>query len=140
MSKFPVWVGGVDTKRSGSKWRVTVYSNTFGLLNSPERQQHYVDGSLSQDQAETLAINKSNKVRLYSNGCWLVAKAKEKYGPAEDRKDLFTSFMHNLRRKYDGINPVYQSAEAQAEIQSALKLPSMTFLESFSDTLFSPLA
>jgi hypothetical protein len=130
---LPIWIDRIESRQTRSGWRVTVSPNVFGLMNNPQFKSFRIRGEMSQEHAENLATHKAHSQKLYSQGCWLVAKCKEKYGDSPSgRKELFARFMDSIKRKYDGLDrPVYESEDAQREIAAALKLPLLTAAHSF---------
>ena len=64
------------------------------------------------------------KLRTTANGCWLMHQIKAKWSK-ETRREILSPLAKQMRAKYDGINYLYESDEAQNEIQRVLKLSGM---------------
>ncbi len=127
---LPFWLQSASTRRTPcGDWIVRLQARThdIGHGKSPaianirlrrkfEKPEHAVNWSQGTPTAQ--------KLRTTARGCWIMHQLKERWD-AETRRDLLGNLAKQLRAKYDGISYLYESDEAQSELETKLKLKGM---------------
>ncbi len=126
---LPFWLEAAYARQTPSAWIVTLYARTHGIGHGKalsaariRLRRHFE----CPDHAINWATGTptAKKLRTTANGCWLLHQIKAKWN-AETRHEILASLGKELRAKYDGINYLYESDEAQSELQRVLKLQGM---------------
>lgn len=135
-NNLPIWIKSLTIRpvKKGLNrfWRVITYSNVFNCTTKPRIRCEYITKFYTKEEAIAQAIHNARSIYLHSRGAWIVSKVKEKYGVAkETRKELFEAYCSLMKAKYDGLNYLYESQEAQDEIILALRIPDISSSNAF---------
>lgn len=127
---LPFWLQSASTRRTAcGDWIVTLRARTHDIghgkslaianvrlrrqFDKPEHAVHWAQGTPT-----------AQKLRTTARGCWIMRQLKDRWD-AETRRDILGNLAREMRAKYDGISYLYESDEAQSELETKLKLAGM---------------
>lgn len=132
---LPFWLESAHARQTPcGDWIVTLRARTHGIghgkalgeacirlrrhFDAPRNAICWAQGTPS-----------AQRVRTTANGCWIMHQLKERWD-APTRHDILGNLAKEMRARYDGINYLYESEEAQSELRQVLNLRGM-FAENY---------
>lgn len=126
---LPFWLESAQVRQTPCAWIVSLTARTHGRGHGsiPATRKVRIPIAKCENEDQALCRSMSTptgwKVRTLARGCWLLTHHREKHKDcSESYSEMMRIFAANMRAKYDGINYLYESEEAQDELIRILKL------------------